>query len=239
MNDVTDVLIVQWGKTYAEALQSVCHQAFPNAVIRAACTGAEAMAELRKSPTHILLLSTALPDVDGVDLLPLIADEKLASRVLVALNHPREFSMQVLRTARFDGLIDIMEEDVPALVKALRLVAIREPYISPSLRQHIIERNPPGILAQRLTAAELVVFSEIGDGSGNLEVARRLNLSETTVQTHRRNIMRKLDITSSAKLVREAIRLGMVRISKDGGTIRSRLERSTPAKSQTAPQPSK
>lgn len=222
---VTDVLVVQWGKTYAEALQSVCHQAFPSAAIRVACTGHEGLASLRKTPAQLLLLSTTLPDMDGVDLLPLIAEEKLAPRVLVALNHPGEFSLQALRVARFDGLIDILEEDVPALVKALRLVATGEPYISSSLRLHIIDRNPPGVLAQRLTAAELLVFSEIGDGSGNLEAAYRLNLSETTVQTHRRNIMRKLGITSSAKLVREAIRLGMVRISKDGNTIRSRLDR--------------
>lgn len=171
------------------------------------------------------MLSTILPDEDGVNLLPKIAEEKLAARVLVALNQQGEFSRQSLRMARFDGLIDVLEESVETLVKALRLVAAGEPYISPSLRLHIIDRNPPGVLAQRLTAAELLVFSEIGDGSGNDEAARRLNLSEATVQTHRRNIMRKLGISSSARLVREAVRLGMVRITKDGGTIRPRLER--------------
>lgn len=222
---IADVLVVQWGKTYAEALQRVCHQAFPSATIRVACTGNEALAILRETPAQLLLLSTTLPDVDGVDLLPVIAEEKLAARVLVALNHPGEFSLQTLRVARFDGLIDVLEEDVPALVRALHLVSSGEPYISPSLRLHIIDRNPPGVLAQRLTSAELFVFSEIGDGSGNLEAAKRLNLSEATVQTHRRNIMRKLGITSSAKLVREAIRLGMIRITKEGTTIRSRIER--------------
>lgn len=223
--EVSDVLVVQWGKTYAEALQSVCRQAFPTANIRVSCTGNEALAILRETPAQLLLLSTTLPDVDGVDMLPIIAEEKLATRVLVALNHPGEFSLQTLRVARFDGLIDVLEEDVPALVKALRLVSGGEPYISPSLRLHIIDRNPPGVLAQRLTSAELLVFSEIGDGSGNMEAAKRLNLSEATVQTHRRNIMRKLGITSSAKLVREAIRLGMIRITKEGATIRSRIER--------------
>jgi len=224
---LTNVLVVQWGRTYAEALQKVCHLAFPEAEIRYCCSGSEALAGMRERPAELLLLSTTLPDIDGVDLLPKIAEEKLASRVLVALNHPGEFSLQTLRVARFDGLIDVLEEDTAALVRALHLVATGEPYISPSLRLHIIDRNPPGVLAQRLTAAELLVFSEIGDGSGNLEAARRLSLSEATVQTHRRNIMRKLGITSSAKLVREAIRLGMVRITKDGATIRSRIERPT------------
>ncbi|MFM1851749.1 MAG: hypothetical protein RIS54_1433 [Verrucomicrobiota bacterium] len=222
---LTNVFVVQWGRTYAEALQKVCHQAFPEAEIRYCCSGSEALAAMRERPAELLLLSTTLPDIDGVDLLPKIAEEKLATRVLVALNHPGEFSLQTLRVARFDGLIDVLEEDAGALVRALQLVATGEPYISPSLRLHIIDRNPPGVLAQRLTAAELLVFSEIGDGSGNLEAAKRLSLSEATVQTHRRNIMRKLGITSSAKLVREAIRLGMVRITKDGTTIRSHLER--------------
>src|SRR6185436_15677863 len=77
----------------------------------------------------------------------------------------------------------------------------------------------------RLTPGEVQVFCVIGDGSDNAEAAERLGLSEATVQTCRRNIMRKLDVPTSAKLVREAVRLGVVRITPDGKVIRPGFER--------------
>jgi DNA-binding NarL/FixJ family response regulator len=81
-----------------------------------------------------------------------------------------------------------------------------------------------GVIAPRLTPAELQVFCVIGDGSDDREAAARLGLSKATVTTHRRNIMRKLGVSSSAKLVREAVRLGVVRIGPDGAIVRPGLE---------------
>ena len=70
----------------------------------------------------------------------------------------------------------------------------------------------------------------IGDGSDDREAATRLGLSVATVTTHRRNIMRKLDVPSSAKLVREAVRLGVVRIGPDGAIVRPGLEETIAAR---------
>ncbi len=215
------IVIAQWGRTYAEALQLICAGVFPTAKIVICGNGAETLSTLRQEPADLLLLAlSSFPDMDGVDLLPPIAAEKLAARLLVASQRREEHSLQALRTARFDGLIDTLEESVETLSRALQLVAMGEAYISPTFRTHVIEKNPPGVLAQKLTPAEIHVLAEIGDGSGNREAAVKMGLSEATVQTHRRNIMRKLGISSSAKLVREAVRLGMVRITTEGTVIR-------------------
>jgi DNA-binding NarL/FixJ family response regulator len=218
---VKQIVIAQWGRTYAEALKGVCTRAFPKKEIILCCTTGESVLNtLRQKPTDVLLLALTFPDMDGLDLLRYVAEEKLAARVLVASHHSQEHSLQALRQSRFDGLIDTQDESVEALIKALHLVAAGEPYISPSLRPQIIDRNPTGILAQKLTPAEIHVLAEIGDGSNNQEAALRLGLTDSTVQTHRRNIMRKLGITSSAKLVLEAVRLGMVRVTTNGNIIR-------------------
>src|SRR5690606_6872376 len=97
-------------------------------------------------------------------------------------------------------------------------------YISDALRRRIATQRSAGVLVPKLTLAELQVFCVIGDGSDDREAAERLGLSVATVQTHRRNIMRKLDIGSSAKLVREAVRLGVVRIRPDGEILRPGFE---------------
>ena len=93
------------------------------------------------------------------------------------------------------------------------------------MRRPLLSDRPLGLLGQRLTPAELQVFCVIGDGSTDHEAAARLGVSEATVQTHRRNLMRKLDVVTSAKLVREAVRLGVVRIEADGQIIRPGFER--------------
>jgi two-component system, NarL family, nitrate/nitrite response regulator NarL len=218
---VQQIVIAQWGRTYAEALKGVCTQAFPKKEIVLCCTTGEAVLDtLRQRPTDVLLLALTFPDMDGLDLLRYIAQEKLATRVLVASHQSQEHSLQALRQSRFDGLIDTQDESADALIRALHLVAAGEPYISPTLRSQIITRTPTGILAQKLTPAEIHVLAEIGDGSNNQEAALRLGLTDSTVQTHRRNIMRKLGITSSAKLVLEAVRLGMVRVTTNGNIIR-------------------
>jgi two-component system nitrate/nitrite response regulator NarL len=217
---VRRVVIGQWGRTYADALQGLCARAFPQADFVSCCSGGETLATLREEPADVLLLSLTFADMDGVDLLPVIAREKLSARLLVASHRREEHSLQALRESRFDGLIDTLEESAESLVRALRQVAGGGAYLSPSLRDAIIVRAAPGETMQKLTAMETRMLAELGDGSSNTTVADKLGISVATVQTHRRNLMRKLGISSSARLVREAIRLGLVRITTDGRVIR-------------------
>lgn len=217
---VRRVVVGQSGRTYAEALQAFCQKAFPQAEVTVGCSGSEIMAALYAQKADVLLLAMTLPDMHGVDLLKRVTHEKLVTRVLAASYHRDERTLLALRDAQFDGLIDTREEHMDALVLALRLVASGQPYVSPAFRGSVIDRTPVGEVWQKLTPAEIRVFAAVGDGSGNEEAARRLGLSEATVQTHRRNLMHKLGVSSSAKLVREAIRLGLVRINADGVVIR-------------------
>jgi DNA-binding NarL/FixJ family response regulator len=218
---VRHIRVGQWGRTYAEALQAVCIRAFPEATVAISCSGQEIIEALTAQHADLLLLAPNLPDMHGADVLRRIVREKLATRVLVALHHRDERSLLALRDAQFDGLLDTQEEGVEALVKALHLVAAGQPYISPVFRGRIIDRAPIGVISQKLTPREIRVFAAIGDGSGNEEAARQLGLTPSTVQTYRRNLMHKLGIPNSAKLVREAIRLGIVRITADGSVIRA------------------
>ena len=181
----------------------------------------DVLAALREQPADLLVLGLAFQDIDGLDLLEPIAHEKLASRILVDSPRRDEFSMLVLRTARFDGFIDASSEGLEAMMMALRQVADGQGYISPTVRHNLVDRLEATALGQRLTRAEIRVLSVIGDGSDNDEGAQRLGLTPSTVQTHRRNVMRKLGVSTSAKLVREAVRLGVVRITPRGVFLRS------------------
>ena len=218
------IVVAKRDGLYAEALRSACAQAFPDAAIVTCRRGEETLQTLRAQAADLVLTGLTFVDLDGVDMLERIAREQLTKRVMVVSGRKDEHSMQALRTARFDGFFDPFSEDIETLVEALRQVAEGRGYISPSVRRQLTGR-PPEILGQRLTPGELQVFCVIGDGSDDAEAGARLGLSDSTVQTHRRNIMRTLDVPTSAKLVREAMRLRVVRITPAGAVIQPGFER--------------
>jgi DNA-binding NarL/FixJ family response regulator len=218
------ILIAKWDGLYAEALHAACAQAFPDAAVTVCRRGDATLQTLRAKPADLVLTGLTFVDVDGVDVLEQIARENLATRVLVVSGRKDERCIQALRTVRFDGFFDSFVENPATLVDVLQQVAAGQGYISPSLRRQL-SGQPSGLLQLRLTPGELQVLCVIGDGSDNTEAAERLGLREATVQTHRRSIMRKLEVSTSAKLVREAVRLGVVRITPAGAVLRPGFDR--------------
>jgi DNA-binding NarL/FixJ family response regulator len=218
------IVVGKWDALYAEGLRLACSQAFPESPVQICRRGEELLRCLRERPADFAVLGLTYVDLDGVDVLQAIGKERLAKRVMVISSRQDEHSLQALRVARFDGFFDPFEETVESLVVALQQVAAGRGYISLSIRRQIVTGRTAGVLAPRLSPAELQVFCVIGDGTEDAKAAERLGISIATVQTHRRNVMRKLGITTSAKLVREAVRLGVVRIQPDGGTLRPGFE---------------
>lgn len=159
-------------------------------------------------------------DMDGVDFLTLTSMEHLARHTLVVSARWDEHILVSLRKARFNGAVDTASETIEAVQQALCAIVQGDCYISTTLRRYLIDELPGENRARDLTRAEIRVLQVIGQGSDNQEAAEELGLSVATVQTHRRNIMRKLRVPTSAKLVREAVRLGVVRITPEASLQR-------------------
>lgn len=225
LSEASRLVIAKWDGLYAEALRTACVVAFEGTPVEVCRTGDALLRSLRVRSAEVVMMGLTFPDKDGVDLLETIACERLATRVLLVSGRRDEHSLQTLRTARFDGFVDPWTEDFDGVVGALRAVAAGRGYISASLQRSLLGRQPQGPLGLWLTPAEHQVFCVIGDGSDNAEAAERLGLSATTVLTHRRAIMRKLGVHSSAKLVLEAVRYGVVRVAPDGRIFRPGFER--------------
>ncbi|MBK8856824.1 MAG: response regulator transcription factor [Opitutaceae bacterium] len=213
-------MVAKWGQVYAEALKLICQHAFPRAEVEACSSGKATLATLRARPADLVLLTLTFSDYDGIDLLQAVIEENLSAKVLLGCRRRDEHCLHSLRNARFDGILDTLHENLDTMLEALETVACGRAYVSPAFRDIVVDRIVPSSLWQKLTAAEIKVLKIIGDGSDDQEAAAVLALSAATVQTHRRNIMRKLGVTSSAKLVRESIRLGIVRITDHGRIIR-------------------
>ncbi len=235
LTELSRIVVAKWDGLYAEALQRACQRAFPGIAVEGCRTGGEVLATLRRLPADFALLGLTFADMDGVDVLEAIVRERLAARVFVVSGRKDEHSLGALRAARFDGFFDPFEEGAEALVGALRQVADGRGYVSPTLARRMVNQRIDGMLARRLTPGELQVLSVVGDGSDNQEAAARLGLSEATIQMHRANLMRKLDVPTSAKLVLAAVRLGVVRVDADGRVVRPGFEQRQAARHARTP----
>lgn len=207
------MLVAKQDRTYSEGLGWLCSQVFPEAEIILFNQGTEALAALQVEPADFLLLGLTFRDTDGMDLLLQVSQHRLARHLVVVAEIQDSLLIPTLQTARVDAIIDTGTETLDAVREALRAVNDGKVYVSPSLNSSLFDRDTAQHLRIPLTPAELRVLRVIGQGNDNQEAAGVLGLSEATVQTHRRNIMHKLKVPTSAKLVREAIRLGVVRVS--------------------------
>jgi DNA-binding NarL/FixJ family response regulator len=102
------------------------------------------------------------------------------------------------------------EADPDEVIKAIRVVFKGRVYVSPAMSEAIVRRAVGGGKAQTdpvgtLTDRQLEVFRLMGDGCSARQIAARLHISIHTVETHRDNIKRKLNVDTVAELTRRAV----------------------------------
>ncbi len=209
------IVIAKSDRIYAEALASSCTRVFPTASVQVFTNGLEAISSLESLQIDYLITGLRFSDTDGIDLLQKASQQRLAKNIIVVAEEQDRPLLPNLHTTRVDAIIDTYTESQAILRNALRTVSRGQIYISPTLRDYLVERHSSLALRQKLTASEIRVLRVIGNGSDNQEAAAILGLSAATVQTHRRSIMQKFKVSTSAKLVFEAIRLGFLQTHCD------------------------
>jgi two-component system invasion response regulator UvrY len=168
---------------------------------------AEALQMLRTGTWNVALLDLSLPDRGGVDLLNEVRQGWPQLPVLIFSMHAeRHLVLSALRA----GAAGYVTKDCSPgeLVNAIRRVATGGKYVTAALSDTLVEElqgeaeRPPH---EELSARELEVFRMLAAGIGIKEIARRLQLSETTVSTYRSRLLVKMRLTSNADLIRYAI----------------------------------
>ena len=161
----------------------------------------------------IVLLDISAPELGGLALLREIVDRFPSARVIVlSQQESEEQAVQVLRSgaAGFIAKSASSEE----LEQAVVAVARGEKYLPAELSTQAILKylDDPRAFLPELTARQLEVLRMIAEGLTTKEIARRLEISGKTVETHRAQIMHRLDIHDIAGLVRYALRIGLVKL---------------------------
>jgi DNA-binding NarL/FixJ family response regulator len=200
---VDDHPIVRYGLSQAIARQP------DMAVSGEASTVAEALQQLEANSPDVAIVDLSLENESGFRLIEQIKARYAETKVLVSSIHEEAvYAPRALRSGAM-GYIE-KGERIEKIVEAIRQVLKGELYLSSRLASRLLQRaavgeplnhEPPGMLSTR----ELEVFEMIGQGMTVNEIARRLQVSPKTVESHRKNIKTKLGLKNSAQVTHRAI----------------------------------
>jgi DNA-binding NarL/FixJ family response regulator len=183
-------------------------------VVGEARDGQEALHLVETLRPRIVLMDIAMPGLNGLEATARIARDYPETRVIILSMHvSEEYAARALRAGGAGYLPK--DADVRELELAIEAVARGETYLSPAVSTHVVAdyrrrlAEVPDALA-RLTPRQREVLQLLAEGHSTKEIAFRLRVSGKTVETHRAQIMDRLDIHDLAGLVRFAIRMGLV-----------------------------
>ena len=168
----------------------------------------------------VLVLDLMMPGLDGLEVTRRVNQRSPQTRVIILSMYGNEaYVVEVLRNGAAGYVLKKSTAD--ELVRAVRAVVAGQRYLSPPLSEQTIETymqkadESTQDLYDLLTAREREVLYLVAEGHTNAEIAARLFISPRTVEMHRANLMRKLDLRSQADLIRYALRRGIGSLNSD------------------------
>jgi DNA-binding NarL/FixJ family response regulator len=164
----------------------------------------------------LVLMDIAMPGLNGLDATLRIVKESPTTRVILLSMHANEEYFQQALEVGASGYL-LKGAELAELELALRTVARGETYLTPAVAKYAIKayreksEGPSGPL-MKLSMRQREILQLIAEGQTTKDIAQRLNLSVKTVETHRSQLMERLDIHDVPGLVRFAMRVGLIQL---------------------------
>jgi two-component system, NarL family, response regulator NreC len=185
-------------------------------IVAEAADGAEAVRLCGEHLPDVLILDIAMPKLNGIEVAARVQKLEPPPAVIILSVHADEsYIIRALAAgARAYLLKSATDED---LLPAVRAVAADKPFFSPGVTAVLMEDYVRTLQArgltdsyELLTAREKEVLQLLAEGRTNKEVATTLDLGLSTVETHRSNLMQKLNLHNTAEIVLYAVRKGIM-----------------------------
>jgi len=182
-------------------------------IVGEAADGNEAVKLVDKHKPDVAVLDISMPNVNGVEATRIIKKEYPDTRILILTIHENEEYIQEMILAGADGYV-LKNAEKKEIFDGVRAVANGSTFFSPNVSKVLLDglvkrtrnREPfPNGGENRLTKREIEILRMIAEGLTSKQIADKLFLSVTTVNSHRTNIMKKLDIHEAVGLVKYAI----------------------------------
>ena len=213
------LLIADDHKIMREGLKSLVEKESDITVVGEAETGAMAVSMAQKLAPNIVVIDIAMPDLNGIDAARKIVKTNRNVKIVALSAHADQHFIREMMTAGASAYI-LKDTAYEELIRAIREVMKGKKYLSPDIARGVLDtyvklsksmsENPAFVV---LTAREREVLQMIAEGKSTKEIAGDVEVSVKTIETHRRNIMEKLDLHSIAELTKYAIREGVTSVN--------------------------
>ncbi|HQR16004.1 MAG TPA: response regulator transcription factor [Nitrospira sp.] len=183
-------------------------------VVAEAGNGHEAIQLAEQHQPDIVIMDIGMPELNGLEATARIVKLAPAPRIIVLSMHANEEYVRRALQAGAAGYL-LKGAEPAELELAIRAVMRGETYLTPAVSKQVVQNylhpremktNP----IQELTPRQREVLQLVAEGHSTKDIAQKLNLSVKTVDTHRTELMQRLDIHDIAGLVRYAIRIGLI-----------------------------
>lgn len=211
---MTTIVVADDHRIVREGLVKLLESREDFEVVGEAADGEEAVNLVLEKKPDVVLMDIWMPRLSGIDATRRIGKHGSASKVLVlSMHESRTYVEEVLRAGALGYVVK--SSAASDLLHAIDAVKMGQSYLSPVITQQVVDAivrpddaAPSGV--SMLTDREREVLQLIAEALSSKEIARVLGISLKTVDSHRSNLMEKLDIHKVSGLVRFAIRAGLV-----------------------------
>jgi DNA-binding NarL/FixJ family response regulator len=208
------IILADDHKITRQGLHSLIDENEDMEVIAEAQNGREAVELAREMNPDVVIIDVSMPDLNGVEATRQIVQENPKIRVIALSMHSDTlFVSEMLKSGACGYLLkDCAFQE---LKQAIRSVIEGKAYLSPSISGVVVEdylhrlSKAETFISEILTDREREVLQLIAEGQSTKQIALKLHISAKTVETHRRQIMNKLDLHTVAELTKYAIRKGL------------------------------
>lgn len=209
----TRLVLVDDHAIFREALRTMLAAEADIEVVGEASNGREAISLARDLKPDILVLDIGMPDMNGVEATAAIVARSPQIKVIALSTHSDRRFVGEMINAGASGYV-VKTAAGTELLRAIRAVAEGHAYLSPQVAAGVMRTStegPPreGFRQPELTRREREVLKLLSEGMRTAGIASRMNLAPTTVNVHRRNLMRKLGLHTVAELTKYALREGL------------------------------
>ena len=220
MNNKIKVLIIDDHQIFRDGIIAMLNEANDIEIISVASDGKEALEKTKSLKPDVLLLDLSMPKISGLELLAILNKKYPDSKTIVLSMHTKEeYIYKAMDTGAY-GYLPKQNTSKEELIKAIRTVHEGNEYLNEAVIQvmqksHFL-KNTANLNYNKnyntLTKRESEIVRLVAEGLSNQEIACKLFVNIRTVETHKTNILQKLNLKNSVDLVKFAIKNNLLEI---------------------------
>ncbi|MEQ8473377.1 MAG: response regulator transcription factor [Marinoscillum sp.] len=213
MTDPIRLLLVDDHELFLEGIVSLLEDDPQLQIIGTACSGRDALTKITADPPDIVLTDLNMPEMNGIELVKELKQKYPEIKIIVLTMHDDRPTVTEIMMAEAEGYV-LKNTDRKELLKAITRVADGSTYYCNAVMSIILDKykaeRKKEIQEVNLTDREKEILQLIAQEKSSEEIAEELFISRRTVETHRKNILKKTEVKSVVGLLKFGFKMGLI-----------------------------